>query len=73
MGRNPFILGCIFVKENANIKSTKTKEAKPMDKQPIIMHISRMLEELPEDPIRAVYMVVKQMYDLRGPQNDNNR
>lgn len=44
-----------------------------MDKQPIIMHISRMLEELPEDPIRAVYMVVKQMYDLRGPQNDNNR
>lgn len=44
-----------------------------MDKKPIIIHISRMLEDLPEDPLRAVYMVVKQMYELKRPQEDNNR
>lgn len=38
-----------------------------MDKQPIILHISRMLEDFDEDPLRAVYMVVRQMHHLRRP------
>lgn len=33
---------------------------------PIIIHISRMLEDLPEDPLRAVYMVVRQMHELHN-------
>ena len=73
MGRNPNTLGCKSDEKSATIKSTKTKEAAPMDNKPIIVHISRMLEDLPEDPLRAVYMVVKQLYDLRRPQEDNNR
>lgn len=38
-----------------------------MEKQPVILHISRMLEALEEGPLRAVYMVVKQLYDHRRP------
>ena len=38
-----------------------------MDNQPIITHISRMLTDFEEGPLRAVYMVVKQMYDMQRP------
>lgn len=44
-----------------------------MDKKAVITHISRILETLPEDSIRAVYMVTRQMHELQRPQNDNNR
>lgn len=33
-----------------------------MDNQPIIIHISGMLTEFEEGPLRAVYMVVRQLY-----------
>ena len=33
-----------------------------MDKKPVIQYISRMLEDLDESDLRAVYMVVRQMY-----------
>lgn len=45
----------------------KTKEAEPMDNQSIITHISRMLLDFEEGPLRAVYMVVKQMHDMHRP------
>lgn len=38
-----------------------------MEKKAVILHISRMLEALEEDPLRAVYMVTKQLYDHRRP------
>ena len=47
----------------SNIK----READPMDKQPIIIHIGKMLEDFGEAPLRAVYMVVRQMHDLQNP------
>ena len=37
-----------------------------MDNQPIIVHISRMLADLSEEGLRAVYMVVRQLYDLQA-------
>ena len=37
-----------------------------MDKKPIIIHISKMLEDFDEMPLRAIYMVVKQYHDLLG-------
>ena len=43
-----------------------------MDNQPIIIHIDRMLATFPEDPLRAVYMVVKQMYELQKPHNESS-
>lgn len=36
-----------------------------MDNKPIILHIAAMLEKFEEMPLRAVYMVVKQLYDLQ--------
>lgn len=44
-----------------------------MDKKAVITHISRLLDTLPDDSIRAVYMVTKQMCELQRPQEDNNR
>lgn len=35
-----------------------------MEKGPVITHIDAMLKHLDEDAIRAVYMVVKVVYDL---------
>ena len=35
-----------------------------MDNQPIIIHISRMLADFPEAPLRAVYMVVRQYHEM---------
>lgn len=43
-----------------------------MDNQPIIIHIDRMLSTFPEDPLRAVYMVVRQMYELQKPHNESS-
>lgn len=40
------------------------READPMDNQPIIIHISRMLADFPEAPLRAVYMVVRQYHEM---------
>ena len=62
IGRNPNTLGCIFFLNRASIKTTKTKEAGPMDSEPYIQHIVQILRRLPPEPIRAVYMVVKE-YD----------
>lgn len=42
-----------------------------MDKKAVIIHISRILETLPEDSIRAVYMVTRQMHELHGSHNEN--
>lgn len=36
-----------------------------MDKNPIIVHIDKMLAQLEADQLRAIYMIVKQFYDLR--------
>lgn len=35
-----------------------------MEKGPVISHIGLMLNHLDEEAIRAVYMVVKKLYDL---------
>lgn len=35
-----------------------------MDNRPIIIHISRLLEDFPEAPLRAVYMVVRQYHEM---------
>ena len=40
-----------------------------MEKGPVITHISRMLTDLDEESIRAVYMVAKQMCILQGHHN----
>ena len=37
---------------------------------PIVLHIEAMLETLDPDPLRAVYMVVKQMYELQKHSTD---
>lgn len=36
-----------------------------MDKQPIIVHMTRLLADLDEGPLRAAYMVVKELHDLQ--------
>lgn len=36
-----------------------------MNTNPIIVHIDKMLAQLEAEQLRAVYMVVKQIYDLR--------
>lgn len=38
-----------------------------MDNEPVIQHITQMLRRLPPDPLRAVYMVVKELEDLANP------
>jgi hypothetical protein len=63
IGRNSNTLGCIFFHNRASIKTTQTKEATPMDSEPYIQHITQMLRRLPPEPLRAVYMVVKE-YDV---------
>lgn len=40
-----------------------------VEKGPVITHISRMIEQLDDESIRAVYMVVKQMCILQGHHN----
>lgn len=35
-----------------------------MEKGPVILHIEMMLNHLDEGAIRAVYMIVKKLYDL---------
>ena len=37
-----------------------------MNREPIVDHISAMLRELEEEPLRAAYMVVKQLHDLQS-------
>ena len=66
------MLGCIFTKRNDTIKSrkanpnnSKPKEAKSIDPKPIILHIDKMLEDFEEAPLRAVYMVVKELHELQ--------
>lgn len=41
-----------------------------MEKDPVISHIDLMLKYLDEGAIRAVYMVVKELYTLS--QSNNN-
>lgn len=36
-----------------------------MDKQPIIVHMTQLLADLDEGPLRAAYMVVKELHDLQ--------
>ena len=43
-----------------------------MDNEPYIQHITQMLRRLPPEPLRAVYMVVKQMYELQKPHNESS-
>lgn len=35
-----------------------------MNTEAIIVHIVSMLRELPEDPLRVIYMVVRQIHGL---------
>ena len=42
-----------------------------MDRKAVIIHISRILEALPDDSIRAVYMVTKEMHELQNLHNEN--
>lgn len=41
-----------------------------MIKNPIVIHIAAMLEALDEMPLRAVYMVVRQLYLLQQASKD---
>lgn len=50
-------------------KATKTQEVVPMA-NPIILHIEAMLTTFDQEPLTAVYMVVKQMYDMQKQSND---
>lgn len=43
-----------------------------MDNQPIIVHICRMLADLDEGGLRAVYMIVRQIYDLQSSLHQHN-
>ena len=36
-----------------------------MDKQPIIVHMTKLLADLDEGSLRAAYMVVKALHDLQ--------
>ena len=36
-----------------------------MEKGPVILHIEMMLNHLDEGAIRAVYMIVKELYNLK--------
>lgn len=40
-----------------------------MDKGAVILHIGRMLADLDEEPIRAVYMVVRQLHQMQPSEN----
>lgn len=41
-----------------------------MIKNPIVIHIAAMLEALNDMPLRAVYMVVRQLYLLQQASRD---
>ena len=41
-----------------------------MIKNPIVIHIAAMLEALDDMPLRAVYMVVRQLYLLQQASRD---
>lgn len=41
-----------------------------MIKNPIVIHIAAMLEALDDMPLRAVYMVVRQLYLLQTGAHD---
>lgn len=41
-----------------------------MIKNPIVIHIAAMLEALDDMPLRAVYMVVRQLYLLQKASRD---
>lgn len=43
-----------------------------MDNQPIIIHIAAMLADFEEGPLRAAYMVVKQLHELQRTHNENS-
>lgn len=45
-------------------KTIQAKEAYRMEKGPVILHIEMMLNHLDEGAIRAVYMIVKELYTL---------
>ena len=40
-----------------------------MDKAAVILHIGRMLADLDEEPIRAVYMVVRELHQRQPDEN----
>lgn len=43
-----------------------------MNYKPITIHIATMVDELEANPCRAVYMVVKELYELQKAHNQNN-
>lgn len=43
-----------------------------MNYKPTTVHIAAMVDELKADPLRAAYMVVKQLYELQKAHNQNN-
>lgn len=43
-----------------------------MPYKPITVHIAAMVDELEENPCRAVYMVVKEFYELQKAHIQNN-
>jgi hypothetical protein len=46
-------------------KQPKQKGARPIEKQPIVIHMNQLLLELDEGPLRAAYMVIKELHDLQ--------
>lgn len=40
-----------------------------MEKEPIIIHISQMLREFQEGPLRAFYLIVKEYHELQKALN----
>lgn len=43
-----------------------------MGYKPTTVHIAAMVDKLDEGNLRAVYMVVKQIYELQQAQAENN-
>lgn len=41
-----------------------------MDRHPVTEHIAAMVDKLGDDPRRAVYMIVKELYRLQQALNE---
>jgi len=60
---------CVSFHFLVSVNQQKPKEAEPMEKEPIIIHICQMLREFNEGPLRAFYMIVKEYHELQKAQN----
>lgn len=44
-----------------------------MDKELVILNIETMMKRLDDDHIRAIYMIVKELYKLKTYNNDSTK